>query len=164
MTIDQRNEAALTSKEAFQAMGLKWEGTFAEAGAGGIRAVHRTLQGRLSEIPHALHTDTLLGLSYHAAPGGDGFIHYAVVEVERIDEVPDGMITISVPALTYATCAHRKEQSIDQSYNNIYAWIKEQGYSEYNPDHLTHFEKYPMSQDPYSDDPEFVIMIPVQTE
>ena len=95
---------------------------------------------------------------------GDGFIHYAVVEVERIEEVPEGMVTISVPALTYAACSHRKGQSIDQSYNNIYAWIKEQGYSEYNPDHLTHFEQYPMSQDPYTDDPEFMIMIPVQSE
>jgi len=164
MNIDQRNEAAVTRKPAFQAVGLKWEGTFAEAGAGGIRAVQRTLQERLAEIPHAIHADTLLGLSYHAAPGGDGFIHYAVVEVERIEEVPEGMVTISVPALTYAACSHRKGQSIDQSYNNIYAWIAEQGYSEYKPDHLTHFEQYPMSQDPYTDDPEFMIMIPVQTE
>lgn len=162
MIIDQQNEAALSRKEAFQAVGLRWEGTFAEAGAGGIRAVHRTLQERLVEIPYAIHTDTMLGLSYHAVPGGDGFIHYAVVEVEQIDQVPDGMVTVSVPGLTYATCSHRKDQSIDQSYNHIYAWIKEQGYSEHNPDHLTHFEKYPMSQDPYSDDPEFIIMIPVR--
>jgi len=162
MIIDQRNEAALIRKEAFQAVGLRWEGTFAEAGAGGIRAVHRTLQERLAEIPHAIHTDTMLGLSYHAFPGGDGFVHYAVVEVERIDQVPDGMVTVSVPDLTYAARSHHKEQSIDQSYNNIYAWTKEQSYSEYNPDHLTHFEKYPMSQDPYADNPEFMIMIPVQ--
>ena len=97
MIIDQRNEAAVTTKEAFQAIGLKWEGTFAEAGAGGIRAVHRLMQERLSEIPHALHTDTLLGLSYHAVPGGDGFIHYAVVEVGRIDEVPEGWLRYPFP-------------------------------------------------------------------
>ncbi|GAB6926715.1 hypothetical protein JCM10914A_06980 [Paenibacillus sp. JCM 10914] len=162
MTIEQRNEGTVTSKAAFQAVGLKWEGTYAEAGAGGIRAVHRALQERLTEIPHAIHTDTLLGLSYHAFPGGDGFTHYAVVEVERIDDVPTGMVTLSVPTLRYAVCSHRKEQSIDQSYNNIYAWINDQGYSAYSPDHLTHFEKYPMSQDPYSDHPEFIIMIPVQ--
>lgn len=161
MTIDQRNEEALTRKVAFQAIGLRWEGTFAEAGAGGIRAVHRTLQDRLAEIPYAIHTETMLGLSYHAFPGGDGFVHYAVVEVELIDQVPHGMVTVSVPDLTYATCSHHKDQSIDQSYNNIYAWIKKQGYAEYNPDHLTHVEKYPMSQDPYSDNPEFIIMIPV---
>ena len=97
MTIDQRNEALVTTKEAFQAIGLKWEGTFAEAGAGGIRAVHRLMQERLAEIPHALHTDTPLGLSYHALPGGDGFIHYAVVEVERIDEVPEGWLRYPFP-------------------------------------------------------------------
>ncbi|MEJ9218247.1 GyrI-like domain-containing protein [Paenibacillus glucanolyticus] len=164
MTINQRNEAKIMSKEAFQAVGLKWEGTFAEAGAGGIRAIHRMLQERLPEIPYAIHTDTLLGLSYHAFPDGEGFIHYGIVEVERIEEIPAGMVSLSVPALTYAACEHSRQHSIEQSYNNIYSWIHEQGYTEYNPDHLTHFEKYPMSQDPYADNPEFIIMIPVQTD
>ncbi|HAG01157.1 MULTISPECIES: effector binding domain-containing protein [Paenibacillus] len=163
MSAQQRNEAALTTKEAFQAVGLKWEGTFADAAAGGIRAVHRQLQERLEEIPHAIHKDTMLGLSYHAFPGGEGFIHYAAVEVEKLGKVPDGMVNVSVPTLTYAACQHSKEQAIEASYTNIYNWIKEQGYKEYSPDHLTHFEKYPMSQDPYDDHPEFVIMIPVET-
>jgi predicted transcriptional regulator YdeE len=74
------------------------------------------------------------------------------------------MVSLSVPALTYAACEHSRQHSIEQSYNNIYSWIHEQGYTEYNPDHLTHFEKYPMSQDPYADNPEFIIMIPVQTD
>lgn len=164
MKAQQQNEAALTKKEAFQAVGLKWEGTFAEAGAGGIRAVQLQLQQRLDEIPYAIHKETMLGLSYHAFPGGEGFIHYAAVEVERVDKLPEGMVAVSVPTLTYACCEHRKEHSIEQSYNNIYAWIREQGCKEYSPDHLTHFEKYPMNQDPYGDGPEFTIMIPVQAD
>lgn len=162
MAVEQRNEALITTKPAFQAVGLKWEGTFAEAGAGGIRAVHKELQERLAEIPHALHKETMLGLSYHANPNADGFIHYAVVEVERVVDIPEGMVVISVPELTYATCHHAKQHNIEQSYNNIYNWIREQGYKDAAPEGLTHFEKYPMNQDPYAENPEFVIMIPVE--
>jgi len=164
MTVSQKNEANLTEKKAFHAVGLEWEGTFAEAGTGGIRAVHRALQERLKENPHVINPETMLGLSYHAVPGGERFTHYAVVEVEKVEKVPARMVTVSIPTLTYATCKHDKNQRIDQSYHNIYHWIKSQGYKENNVDNLTHFEQYPMSQDPYADDPEFVIMIPIVSQ
>ncbi|MBS4200033.1 effector binding domain-containing protein [Bacillus sp. FJAT-49732] len=161
MTINQKNNAVLTSKEAFHAIGLKWEGTFAEAGAGAIREIQTELKERLKEIPHIINPDIMLGLSYHATPGGDGFTHYAAIEVEKVDNIPSGMVSIFVPTLTYATCEHHKDQSIERSYDNIYDWIRSEGLNENNVDHLTHFEKYPMNQDPYSTDPEFTIMIPV---
>ncbi|PAK49433.1 GyrI-like domain-containing protein [Paenibacillus sp. 7541] len=162
MTVEQRNEASITTKPAFQAVGIKWEGTYAEAGAGGIRAIHEQLQERLAEIPYAIHKDTMLGLSYHAHPGAEGFTHYATVEVEKVGDIPEGMVAIAVPELTYATCHHAKQQNIQQSYTNVYNWIREQGYQEKAPDGLTHLEQYPMEQDPYDDQPEFVIMIPVE--
>lgn len=157
--MEQKNEAMLMTKEAFQAVGLKWEGTFAEAGAGGIRAVQTVLQNRLKEIKHIVNPDKLLGLSYHVTEGG--FTHYAVVEVERAEDIPDGMTLVAVPTLTYARCQHQKGQNIETSYTNMYAWIENQGYSLHNGD-LTHFEEYPMKQDPYDRDPEFIIMIPVE--
>jgi predicted transcriptional regulator YdeE len=158
--LEQLNEARVVQKSAFQAVGLRWEGTFAEAGAGGIRLVHQAMQQRLHEIPQVLDPEKLLGLSYHAHPGGKGFIHYAVVEVSELGNTPDGMVEISVPALTYAKCQHRKGQAIDRSYQNIYKWIEEQGFAAGQGD-LTHLEEYPMRQDPYDKDPEFTILIPI---
>lgn len=157
--MEQVNESKLVTKESFHAVGLQWEGTFAEARAGGIRVIHTEMQRRLQEIKNVLHPHTLLGLSYHNT--GDGFIHYAVVEVDNIEDIPEGMISITLPTLTYAKCEHTKGQNIDTSYNNIYAWIENQGYKLLKED-ITHFEKYPMDQDPYSKDPEFVIMIPIE--
>ncbi|MCR2821820.1 GyrI-like domain-containing protein [Lederbergia panacisoli] len=162
MTIEQKNDGALTSKESFRAIGFKWEGTFAEAGEGGIRKIQMELINRLNEIPRIVNPDILLGLSYHATLGGNGFTHYAAVEVDNVDEIPSGMVSIAVPTLTYATCEHRKGQNIKRSYDNVYEWILKEGLKENNVDHLTHFEKYPMTQDPYSTDPEFTIMIPVK--
>jgi predicted transcriptional regulator YdeE len=159
VTLVQKNETMIITKESFHAVGLKWAGTFAEAGAGGIRVIHIEMQNRLKEIKHVLQSDTLLGLSYHNIEGG--FTHFAVVEVGKVEDIPNGMISLTHPTLTYAKCEHRKGQEIDASYNNISSWIESQGYKVHMGD-VTHFEKYPMHQDPYTKDPEFVIMIPVE--
>lgn len=156
--MDQVFEAVLVSKPSFLAVGIRWEGTFAEAGEGGIRAVQTEVIRRLSEIRHVVDSETLLGLSYHHE--GDSFIHYAALEVEQVEDIPEGMTSVTVPALTYAKTEHKKGDNIDSSYTNIFAWIEKKGYPLHNGD-VTHFERYRVAQDPYAKDPEFTIMIPV---
>lgn len=156
----QENPSSITEKAAFTAMGMRWEGSFAEAGAGSIRAMHQRFLAQYDTIPNRVPSPFFYGLSYHASPDAAGFVHYAVAEVSELTDIPDGMLKIEVPALTYARCVHRKGQSIDRSYQNIGAWIDAQGYRLADTE-LTHFELYPLDQDPYSGDPEFTIMMPV---
>ncbi|MFC5450337.1 GyrI-like domain-containing protein [Paenibacillus aestuarii] len=156
----QKDEITLITKPIFQAIGLRWEGTFAEANAGGIREVHRALQKRLPEIQQPVDQQHFYGLSYHAYPEGTGFTHYAVVEMDNSAPTPPGMLRIHVPALTYAKLEHRKGQSIQQSYTYAYAWMKEEHLAP-DPGELTHFEVYPMQQNPFEQDPVFTILIPV---
>jgi len=148
------------ARPAFAAVGMRWEGTFAEAGAGGIRAVQRNLASRLAEIEGRTDDGILLGLSYHASPDASSFVHYAAVRVDGRGATPDGMARVDVPALTYAATAHRKGQSIDATYRNLYRWIEQQGLSVLEGS-LTHCEEYPLAQDPDDPDPEFAIWIPV---
>ncbi|WP_019637467.1 GyrI-like domain-containing protein [Paenibacillus fonticola] len=162
----QVNETVIVTKQAFSAVGLRWEGTFAEAGAGGIRVIQRELQHRCGEIRGIADPGHFYGLSYHAYPGGTGFVHYAVFEVTDADqeEVPEGMVMVHVPAMKYAKYEHRAGQNIGDSYSGIYAWIEQQQDLRTLPqegDELTHFEIYPSNQDPDSTHPEFTIMIPV---
>ncbi|WP_405154390.1 GyrI-like domain-containing protein [Paenibacillus sp. FSL K6-0108] len=150
----------LVRKEAATVIGLKWEGTFAEAGAGGIRVVQTEFKRRLHEISDVLHPQELLGLSFHMTD--TGFIHYVAVEVgERgAEAIPTGMVKVDVPACDYAKCSHVKGQLVEVSYNRIYAWIEDQGHTVADGP-LTHYEVYPMDQDPYDPEPEFTIFIPV---
>jgi len=157
----QENEVRAVHKPSLHAVGMRWEGTFGEAEAGGIRAVQREFKRRLSEIGGRTNDGILLGLSYHAAPGADRFTHYSAVEVAERGQVPEGMTEIEVPALTYARTEHRKGQSIEWSYRNVYQWMDEQGYSPLQGG-PTHFEEYPLLQDPDDPDPEFVILIPME--
>src|SRR5690606_18077926 len=112
----QENPASITEKAAFMAVGLRWEGSFAEAGAGSIRAMHRRFLAQYDTIPNRVPSPYFYGLSYHASPDAAGFVHYAVAEVSELTDIPDGMLKLEVPALTYARCDHRKGQAIDRSY------------------------------------------------
>ncbi|MGJ9383080.1 GyrI-like domain-containing protein [Salipaludibacillus sp. CF4.18] len=161
MNSEQKSTITVVSKEAFLAVGLKWEGTFEEAAAGEIHHVQKEMHQRLKEISHIVDSKTLLGLSYHANPGELGFTHYAVVEVKGTENIPAEMVSVSVPSLSYATCEHRKDQNIEHSYQNLYKWIEDRGLKTNNSTHLTHLEIYPLSQDPYKVDPEFTMMIPI---
>ncbi|RKL66269.1 AraC family transcriptional regulator [Salipaludibacillus neizhouensis] len=161
MNSEQKSTITVVSKEAFQAVGLKWEGTFEEAAAGGIRHVQEEMHRRLKEISHIVDSKTLLGLSYDANLGELGFTHYAVVEVKGAENIPAEMVSVTVPSLSYATSEHQKDQNIEYSYQNLYKWIKDQGLKTNNDTHLTHLEKYPLSQDPYTLDPAFTMMIPI---
>ncbi|AFC29482.1 transcription activator effector binding protein [Paenibacillus mucilaginosus 3016] len=155
-------EAQVIQKPAFRAVGLRWEGTFAEAAAGGIRLVQQELRGRLGEIAGQVNPEQLLGLSYHAHPEAEGFVHYAVLETVPGAGIPEGMLEISVPTLAYAECGHAKGQDIQETYRLIYEWISEQGYVLNKDTELTHYEVYPVSQNPYDPDPEFTIRIPIK--
>ncbi|GIP22119.1 GyrI-like domain-containing protein [Paenibacillus sp. J22TS3] len=157
--MELKNAYSIIIKEGFQVVGLKWTGTFAEAAAGEIRKVHNEMHQRLGEIEHVLDPDKLLGLSYQNIPGG--FTHYAAVLVDRAEEIPEGMEAVTVPASAYARYEHAKGQDISESYSRIYAWIEGQGYKP-NVGEYTHLEEYPMQQDPFTPDPEFVIMIPIE--
>jgi predicted transcriptional regulator YdeE len=161
--LEQINDTIVVTKEAYRAIGLKWEGTFAEAGAGGIRRIHEQLRERMREIPQPASMTHFYGLSYQAYPGNAGFVHYAVVETtDDAGYVPEGMTAVEVPTLSYAKCEHAKGQSIDKSYRNVYEWIERQGYAAVSPGELTHCEIYSLSRDPYDPDPEFTIMIPIE--
>ncbi|MGG2197438.1 MULTISPECIES: GyrI-like domain-containing protein [Paenibacillus] len=159
--MEQTQVKTLVTRPAFQAVGLRWEGTFAQAGAGEIRGLQRALQSRLNEIRYVADPAVLLGLSYHVTPARDSFTHYAAVEVERAEDVPSGMTRLSVPSHTYVQTEHRKGQQIERSYTGLFAWIEREGYRTV-PGTLTHFELYPMRQDPYDPDPAFTILIPVE--
>jgi len=156
----QSQSVELIGKEAATMIGLKWEGTFAEAGAGGIREVQTEFKRRLHEIGNVMHPDELLGLSYHVTE--IGFVHYVAVQVDDVasSSVPEGMVQFKIPAHDYAKYSHIKGESIESSYHQIYAWIEEQGLRLSN-EPLTHYEVYPMEQDSNDHEPEFSIFVPI---
>ncbi|WP_237700162.1 GyrI-like domain-containing protein [Caldalkalibacillus thermarum] len=151
---------------AYAAVGLKWQGTFEQAAQGEIRSVIRKMQERLHEIENRVDPHFILGLSYHDIPGG--FTHYSVVKVDDVFHVPEGMTSISVPALTYVSKMHTQDESIEHAYLGIAEWIEANGYKPYTEPGRVYHDPLPIKHEVYELDkilsgkPEFKILIPVQ--
>lgn len=148
-------------KEAFEIVGVKWQGTYEQAGTGEIRHMMSQFRERVNEIPNAVDTGHLLGISVHDFSGG--FTYYIGLAVKQVTQVPEGMTSLTVPAQLYATLIHPTGEEVFQSYQAVETWIQQQGYQAVTYP-ITHLEVYPASYQPLTDQPEFTIHIPIKEQ
>ncbi|RKN77048.1 GyrI-like domain-containing protein [Paenibacillus ginsengarvi] len=151
-------EVNLITKQAFQAIGLRWDGTFQGAAKGEIRELIAEFKRRLNEISGIVIRDRILGFSEGHTK--EGFTYFVMVETLQSDEIPDGMTALSIPTYTYAVCEHQKGMNIDKTYEDLAAWYSAEGY-ELVPNARS-FETYPFHYNPLVDEPEFCVYNPVQ--
>ncbi|MFS0824771.1 GyrI-like domain-containing protein [Bacillus sp. 1P02SD] len=148
----------------YRAVGLKWEGTFSEI-VPNLKNVIGQMEERAIELDDKLNPHVQLGLSYHVIE--NGFAHYAVYEVSDSQEIPDGMIEIKVPQLTYVKTTHHKGEDIQKTYTDLHEWLFDSDYSAYRETGVVYYdpympikhEHYPLDRDP--SDPHFDIFIPI---
>ncbi len=148
----------------YRAVGLRWEGTFSEI-VPNLTNVIRQIEERANDLDDKLNPHVQLGLSYHVIE--NGFVHYAVYEVSDSQEIPDGMIEIKVPQLTYVKTTHHKGEEIQKTYTDLHEWLfdgdytafREPGVVYYDPYMPIKHEHYPVERDP--NDPHFDIYIPI---
>ncbi|MFM1652057.1 GyrI-like domain-containing protein [Brevibacillus sp. B_LB10_24] len=152
-------EKELVKKNAFSAVGVIWQGTFQQAASGEIRNVMEELRSRIKEITQVVNPEAILGISFHNIP--NGFTYHLCMETTEGGTIPEGMQRIDIPALTYVTCKHERGKNVNDTYTDCYRWIEEQGYILHESEYKQ-LEVYPVSYRPLTDEPEFIIMIPVK--
>lgn len=146
----------------YRGIGLKWEGSYTEVST--LKELITSMSNRVGELNHAVNPKMQLGLSYHLRP--DGFVHYSVYEVSEDQQLPEGMVEINVPKMTYLTIHHQKDQNIGQTYDNIYHWLKESDYEPYTEANVEYYDRLPIKHERYPDDrdfnnPHLDILIPI---
>ncbi|MCG7342566.1 GyrI-like domain-containing protein [Sporosarcina sp. ACRSL] len=147
---------------AYRAIGLKWDGPYSEVST--LKNIIMGMSNRVEELEYAINPKMQLGLSYHLRP--DGFVHYSVYEVSEEQQLPEGMIEINVPKMTYVMIHHEKDQNIGQSYDNIFQWLQESDYELYREPNVEYYDRLPIKHEryPYDRDvnkPHFDILIPI---
>ena len=147
---------------AYRGIGLKWEGSYTEVST--LKELITSMSARVGELDHAINPKMQLGLSYHHRP--DGFVHYSVYEVSEEQQLPEGMVEINVPQMTYLTTHHRKDQIIGQTYNEIYQWLNENHYEPFRESDVEYYDRLPIKHERYPHDrdvnhPHFDILIPI---
>jgi predicted transcriptional regulator YdeE len=152
----------IVNLSAYRAVGLKWDGAWTEIS--NLKKVIHSMGERVGELQHAINPNIQLGLSYHLRP--DGFVHYSVYEVNEEQEIPEGMIEIKVPEMTYLRTQHKKGENIGQTYQNISEWINESDYKAFKEPYIKYYDELPIKHEKYShdrdlNDPHFDILIPI---
>ncbi|MEH7387681.1 GyrI-like domain-containing protein [Bacillus sp. JJ1521] len=149
---------------SYRAVGLKWEGTFSEI-VPNLKNVIRQIEERANELEYKVNPNVQLGLSYHVIE--NGFVHYAVYEVSEEQEIPNGMIEIRVPELTYLKTTHKKGEDIQETYTDLHKWLFDSDYTAFREVGVDYYDPYmpikhehnPVDSDP--SDPHFDIFIPI---
>ncbi|ARI79196.1 transcriptional regulator [Halobacillus mangrovi] len=146
---------------AYRAIGLKWDGPYEEVPE--LKKIIDRMSQKIDEVD-AIEPDIQLGLSYHLRP--DGFVHYSSYEVDEDHPIPEGMVDIKIPELTYLKVHHRKNQNIGETYDKIYQWIMECDYKPYEEAGKTYYDPLPIKHERYPeerefDNPHFDILIPI---
>ncbi|MDP5276775.1 GyrI-like domain-containing protein [Chengkuizengella axinellae] len=147
---------------AYRGIGLKWDGPYTEISD--LKKMINEMSSRVNELEQSIHPEIHLGLSYHLR--NDGFIHYSVFEVSAEQQIPEGMVEIHVPEMTYLKTHHKKGEDIGYTYHNIYQWLKENDIQLYKDANQKYYdalpikhEKYPIDHD--KNNPHFDILIPI---
>lgn len=141
--------------EKFLGVGVKWHGTFEQAGNGDLSRLLEEFKQRMSKL---VHTHKIIGLSYHEDTTENSFTYYYLVMKEDIGEVPEGMEEVEVPASLYAAI-EVNGTDVQSEYMNLYKWIEDRGY-ELNQDRFHYLEVYPVDYDPISEPPRLKIHVP----
>jgi AraC family transcriptional regulator len=123
-----------------------------------IPQLWRTFGSRIVEIKNVINPTISYGLT-SAYQEKKGFTYIACVEVGRIENVPQGMVSYTVPEQIYAVfpCNLAKFRKI--YYEVRREWVPENGYE------LTlgpEFERYDDSYNPRDRKSEFMMYLPVR--
>lgn len=126
---------------ACRAMGIKCDVSFDEIET--IKNVIQTLESRVHELPYAINKEIRWGLSYHLRP--DGFTYYSVYEVTDQQQLPDNMVEVNIPKMTYLTTKY-EGGSIEEIYIKMKNWVDEsqEEYKLFTEVDVTYYDELPI--------------------
>lgn len=147
---------------AYRAMGLKCDVPFTEIET--IKDVIQDSMSRVDTLEYAVNKNIRLGLSYHLRP--DGFVYYSVYEVEEKQQLPEGMVEINIPEMTYLVTKHKGE-SIEKTYLKIMEWIRGTEYKAFKEQSIQYYDELPIKHERHTNhidisNPPFAIWIPIE--
>lgn len=99
------------------------------------------LKERVHEIQHLINKQVQFGAFIAEDTTGDLDGYWVGMEVERIDVIPPGMVSLTVPPQTYvSTLYHGANDGIRDAYRDMHEWAEINGYERRRD--LWHVEKF----------------------
>ncbi|MDP5275431.1 GyrI-like domain-containing protein [Chengkuizengella axinellae] len=111
-----------------------------------IPKASKLLYTRLNEVKHVVNPSLQIGVfnAIDSSEEKDGY--WICVEVKSYVDVPEDMVTLTVPPQKYAVIRHRGSNfKIMDAYSQLHRWIKDEGFTRMTDS--WHLEKFHSWQD-----------------
>ncbi|MFX0171415.1 MAG: GyrI-like domain-containing protein [Candidatus Hodarchaeota archaeon] len=148
-------EVEIKKRSAFTVMGMKARGKKPEDF---IPSLWERFIERYDEIKGKIVTKTSYGISYEKDKATKEFSFLAAYEIEPYTEVPEGMITLHIPELTY-TVVKCTLPTLFEAWDFAGEWIAKNGYRDISLNY-PEYEVYPETFEDEKTDPMY-IYVPV---
>jgi AraC family transcriptional regulator len=128
--VKERNlmEATIRTKNTFKIVGMRYYGDNQNQE---IKQLWDDFLPKVDNIKNRIDTTVSYGICYPEEDQTTGAFEYiAAVEVSNFDEIPEGMVSRTIPEQKYAVFTHRGSvDKITEAYQAIYAvWQPKSGY------------------------------------
>ncbi|MFX1548506.1 MAG: GyrI-like domain-containing protein [Promethearchaeota archaeon] len=144
-------EVEIKTRSAFTIMGMKDRG---KQPKDFIPSLWKKFFERYDEIKQQIKTKTAYGISYEKDKSTKEFSFLAAYEIEPNTNVPEGMITLHIPELTYAVVKCTLPM-LFEAWDFVSEWIVENGYQDLSHN-FPEYEVYPETYENEETDPMYI--------
>ncbi|MEW9051447.1 MAG: GyrI-like domain-containing protein [Neobacillus sp.] len=111
-------------KPEMKVVGISWNGPYSELNE--ITKLFNAMESRLNEVSFQT------GESIMVAPlhiRETELTYYVTAPVDRIENIPEGMVGFSIPQKNYVFATHvGRLEEVENTYSRIFEWMKDYGY------------------------------------
>jgi len=113
-------------KEEMKVVGISWNGTYSQIST--LPTLFKKMVNRLEEVSYQTNEPVLIA-PFHSRE--TEITYYVTTPVEKIEEIPEGMVGFTIPSKNYVFATHRgSHEEVENTYKQIYSWMEEYGYEQ----------------------------------
>lgn len=107
-------------------VGICWNGSYFKTG--GIPFLFIEIERLLDHIPYKINEGTIITPFHNRETE---FTYYVTTEVEKIGELPEGLVGFTIPGKNYVCTTHiGKADEVETTYNHLFKWMDDYGYEQ----------------------------------
>lgn len=109
-----------------------------------IPKASKRLEERKHEILHVTNPTLQMGAFVVDASSEDQEGYWVCLQVNKVEQIPEGMVSLNIPPQTYAVIKHTgPNQTILHTYNELHLWMKKNKWPrKVNAWHLERFYQF----------------------
>ncbi|MEC1521188.1 GyrI-like domain-containing protein [Neobacillus niacini] len=144
-------------KEEMKVVGISWSGTYSQLNT--IPELFDAMKERIDEVPNQTNTSILIA-PFHSRE--TELTYYVTTPVEKLENVPEGMVGFTIPRKNYVCTLHKGSLSeVENTYRETLIWMQEYGYE--LDDHALSLEVYKQKDLANEEEIQIELYLPVKT-